>query len=292
MGLGLLFPIFLLAMGVYVLIGAIKGEGKLFSMENFKEESRGTAKKYMRILYFALAAIMLLMAITNGLQTVLFSNRLNYFKVTDAYKETFSDILEDGQLTYTTVENASSGMSCMVPASNGQEVTYGPYSVDDEKMDVTEISAFINKAYSVYKDDQTKFPTKSGGLMSCGGSTVDYDKYYAQTDLLDDNGNPVYAASDADKAKGHVVYVSTLGSERSDSDSGSFISKLYGAVSPTVLTVLNYVFLGLAVVGLAALFVIHRKFTDKEKVAKARAQQVSGPAMPSSAFNFDEDDKK
>ena len=96
-----------------VLIGAIKGEGKLFSMENFKEESRGTAKKYMRILYFALAAIMLLMAITNGLQTVLFSNRLNYFKVTDAYKETFSDILEDGQLTYTTVENASSGMSCL-----------------------------------------------------------------------------------------------------------------------------------------------------------------------------------
>ena len=57
MGLGLFFPILLLAMGIYVLIGAVKGSGRLFSMENFKDDSRDKAKKYMRILYFALAAV-------------------------------------------------------------------------------------------------------------------------------------------------------------------------------------------------------------------------------------------
>ncbi|MBR4905950.1 MAG: hypothetical protein IKZ44_03770 [Clostridia bacterium] len=289
MGLGLLFPILLLAMGVYVLFGAIKGSGRLFSMENFKDDSKDKAKKYMRILYFALAAIMFLMAIVNGLQSALFSNKLTYYKITDAYKDTFPELIEDGTLTYTTVESASSGMSCMGVASSGQEVTYGPYSADNEKMELQEISAFINKAYSVYKDDQTKFPVSSSGMMSCTGGSVDYSKYYAQTDLLDDADNPVYPENDADRAKGHVVYVSTFGNVRSDANDGSFVSKLYGAVSMKLLSVLNYILLGLAVVGLIGLFLVTRKYTDKEKLQKAREQQVHGPSMPSSAFDFNDE---
>ena len=289
MGLGLLFPILLLGMGVYVLIGAIKGSGRLFSMENFKEDSRDKAKKYMRILYFVLAAIMLLMSVVNGLQSALFSNKLTYYKITDAYRDTFPDLIEDGTLTYTTVESASSGMSCMGGASSGQEVTYGPYSADNEKMELQEISAFINKAYSLYKDDQTKFPVSSGGLMSCTGGSVDYSKYYAQTDLLDDADNPVYPETDADRERGHVVYVSTFGNVRSDANDGSFVSKLYGAVSMKLLSVLNYILLGLAVVGLIGLFLVTRKYTDKEKLQKAREQQVRGPSMPSSAFDFDDE---
>ena len=289
MGLGLLFPILLLGMGVYVLIGAIKGSGRLFSMENFKEDSRDKAKKYMRILYFVLAAIMLLMSVVNGLQSALFSNKLTYYKITDAYRDTFPDLIEDGTLTYTTVESASSGMSCMGGASSGQEVTYGPYSADNEKMELQEISAFINKAYSLYKDDQTKFPVSSGGLMSCTGGSVDYSKYYAQTDLLDDADNPVYSETDADRERGHVVYVSTFGNVRSDANDGSFVSKLYGAVSMKLLSVLNSILLGLAVVGLIGLFLVTRKYTDKEKLQKAREQQVRGPSMPSSAFDFDDE---
>ena len=276
-------------MGVYVLIGAIKGSGRLFTMENFKDESKDHAKKIMRIVYFALAAIMLLMAVVNGLQTVLYSNKNTYYRVTDAYKDTFRDLLDNGTLTYTTVESASSGMSCLGSASSGQEVTYGPYSVDDQMMDVSEISAFINKAYNEYKDDQTKFPQTSGGLMSCGGTTVDYSRYYQQTDLVDDAGNAVYAETEAEKASGHVVYVSSLSGVRSDANDGSFASKLYGALNMKLLSVLNYVLLGLAVVGLISLFLITRKYTDKEKLQKARAQQVHGPSMPSSAFNFDDE---
>ena len=251
--MSLLFPIFLLAMGVYVLYSAIKGSGRLFALENFKEESKDQAKKIMRGLYFALAAIMLLMAVVNGLQTVLFTDKLTYYKVTDAYVETFPDMLENGQLTYTTTESAATGMSCLgVSPGAGTEVTYGPYSVTNDKMDMTEISAFINKAYNAYKDDQSKFPVTSGGLMSCGGSSVDFSKYYQQTDLIDDAGNPVYAQTDEEKAAGHTVYTSSVGSVRSDANDGSFISKLYGVFSPKLLSVLNYVFIGLAALGVAA----------------------------------------
>ena len=289
MGLGLFFPILLLAMGVYVLIGAIKGSGRLFTMENFKDDSKDKAKKYMRVLYFALAAIMLLMAVVNGLQTVLYSNKLTYYKVTDAYKETFSDLLDNGTLTYTATESTGSGMSCFGTGGTSVEKTYGPYSADNDKMQIEEISAFINKAYSVYGSDTEKFPRTSGGLMSCGGSSVDYSKYYAMTDLLDDAGNPVYAQSDAEKANAHTVYVSSYGNVRSDANDGSFIAKLYGSVRPQLLSVLNYVLIGLAVLGVVGVFLVTRKFTDKEKLRKAREQQVSGPSMPSSAFVFDDE---
>ena len=294
MGLGLLFPLLLLFMGGYVLVGAIKGEGRLFSMENFKDDCIPKAKKSMRILYFALAAVMLLMALVNGLQTALYTNKLTYYRVTDAYRETFPDLLENGQLTYTTTESTSAGMSCLGGAQTaGNEVTYGPYSVDNQKMEVSEISAFINKAYSVYGSDREKFPVTSGGLMSCGGSSVDYAKYYEQTDLLDDADNPVYAQTAAEKAAGHSVYTSSFTGTRSDANDGSFASKLYGFFNKTLLNVLNYVLLGLAAVGIVLIFLITHKYTDKEKLKKARAQQTQGyQSMPSNAFNFDDEPEK
>ena len=49
--------------------------------------------------------------------------------------------------------------------------------------------------------------------------------------------------------------------------------------------------LGLAVVGVIAVFLVTRKFTDKEKLKKARQQQVH-PSMPTGAFNFDDEPKE
>ena len=56
------------------------------------------------------------------------------------------------------------------------------------------------------------------------------------------------------------------------------------------MSILSYVFMGLAVLCVVVIFIIINKFTDKEKLAKARAQQVN-PSMPSAAFNFDDEDK-
>lgn len=295
MGLGLLFPVLLLAMGAYVLVGAIKGKGRLFSLENFKDDCKEKGRKILRAIYFALAGIMFFMALVNFAQSSLFSSTTTYYRITDAYREAFPDLIEGGTLTYTTTESTSSGMSCMGAASSGKEVTYGPYDANDQAMEMEEISAFINKAYSVYGSDQTKFPTKSGGLMSCMGTSVDYEKYYEQTNLIkvvDGKDVPVYGTTDAEKAEGHVVYTSSYGKVRSDANDGSFASKLYSFLTPTLLTVLNYVFLGLAVVGLVTLFVLTSRFTDKEKLRKARAQQSGASAsMPKGAFSFDEDEK-
>ena len=295
MGLGLLFPILLLAMGVYVLIGAIKGSGRLFTMENFKDDSKDKAKKYQRILYIALAVIMLFMAAVNGLQSVLYSNKVTYYKITDAYREAFPDLTDDNGQLYKTEQDSSGGKFSV--NENGEYILMADdagnteaYNIDNEKMSGTVcINGFIQNAYYLYSNDSEKFPVTSGGLMSCMGGSVEYSKYYTQTDLLDDADNPVYPESDADLAKGHAVYTSAFGNVRSDANDGSLISKLYGAFSMKLLSVLNYVFLGLAVVGLIGLFLITRKFTDKEKLKKAREQQVHGPSMPSSAFEFDEE---
>ena len=295
MGLGFLFPILLFAMGIYVFIGAIKGSGRLFSMENFKDDSKETAKKYMRILYFALAAIMLFMSIVNGLQTVLYSNQLTYCKVTDAYREAFPDLTDDNGQLYKT-ERDSSGGRFSVDENGGfilmadSDGNTEAYNIDNVKMSSTVcVNGFIQNAYNVHSD---VFPVTSGGLMNCMGGSVDYQKYIESTELIDDVGNPIYATSDAEKANGHVVYLSAIGNARSDTNDGSFFSKLYNAISPKLLSILNYVFLGLAAVGLVGLFLVTRKYTDKEKVQKAREQQVHGPSMPSSAFDFDEDEKK
>jgi flagellar basal body-associated protein FliL len=283
--MGFLFPILLLGMGGYVLFSAIKGSGRLFNTENFKEESKGKAKKIMRSIYFALAAIMLILALVNAVQTVLYSEKKVFYKVTQAYKDTFDDLYnDDGQLDgYTEKDFDSEDMAYKQPQ----------YNVNNEKMDQPVINAFIQTAYGKYQNDTEKFPKTSSGAMSCMGASVDYSKYYEATDLLkvvDGEDVPVYGTTDAEKAEGHVVYVSQIGKVRSDANDGSFISKLYG-VSANLWTILNYVFLGLAVVAVIGLFVTTSKFTDKEKLAKARAQ-ATGQTMPSGAFNFDDEEPK
>lgn len=292
MGLGLLFPILLLAMGVYVLVGAIKGKGRLFSIENFKDECMEKGKKILRAIYFALAAIMLLMAVVNFAQTSLFGTSQTYYRLTDAYRESFPELVK-GELVYT-MTTQSSGMSCM-GASSGQSTTVKADPAS-EKLTLEQLSGFINKAAEDHKDELDKyFPATSGGLMSCMGSQRDYRKYYEDTNLVkvvDGEDVPVYGKTDEEKAEGHVVYTSSYGKVRSDANDGSFASKLYSFLTPTLLTVLNYVFLGLAVAGLVLLFVLTSRFTDKEKLRKARAQQTgAGASMPSGAFNFDEDEK-
>lgn len=249
-----LFPILLVAMGVYVLYGAIKGSGRLFTMENIKEEAKEKVFKLLRILYFALAAVMILMAVVNFSQTVLYSQQVTYFEATPKYSEDFSDIIQDGTIEY-------------------QGIVYevaGQHTRD-------EMSAILMRANEAHPE---AFKSESSSSMfNCfGGSTTDPSAdYYKVIEITD--------------AKGNKVYESTIGAVRSDANDGSFLSKLYGAIPDVLLRVLSYVFMGLAIVGIVSLFVIIRKFTDKEKEAKARSV-TRGTSMPSSAFDFDDEDKK
>lgn len=249
-----LFPILLFAMGVYVLYGAITAKGRLFAMENIKEDCVDQAKKLMRTLYFCIAALMLLMALTNFGQTVLYSRSESYYELTEVYTTDFADIIQDGKVTY----------------DNKSYTVEGQHNAD-------EMNAFLMAANAKHPE-KFQSDSSSASMFSCVGSGAQskITQYYKESAVTDADGNP--------------VYTSTIGSIRSDANDGSFISKLYKAVSSTLLRVLSYVFMGLTIVLIVLLFVVIRKFTDKEKEAKARTY-TAGNAMPSSAFHFDEDEK-
>ena len=244
-----LFPILLAAMGIYVLYSAIVGRGRLFAMENIKDELKEKAHKLMRLMYFALAAVMILMAIANFGQTVLFSQQVTYYEATDAYKTEFAEIITDGKIEY-----------------EGKT-----YTVDGQH-DVSEMNALLMAANAKYPDKFTSNTASSP--LSCFGASANY---YKEVRVTDAEGNPVYQ--------------STIKSIRSDANDGSFISKLYKAIPSSLLRILSYVLMGLAVVGVVGVFVLIRKFTDKEKEQKARTY-AAGNTMPSSAFNFDDEEKK
>lgn len=250
-----LFPILLAAMGIYVLYSAIVGRGRLFAMENIKDELKEKAHKLMRLMYFALAAVMILMAIANFGQTVLFSQQVTYYEATDAYKTEFADIITDGKIEY-----------------EGKT-----YTVDGQH-DVSEMNALLMAANAKYPDKFTSNTASSP--LSCFGASAGSSKianYYKEVRVTDADGNP--------------VYLSTIKSIRSDANDGSFISKLYKAIPSSLLRILSYVLMGLAVVGVVGVFVLIRKFTDKEKEQKARTY-AAGNTMPSSAFNFDDEENK
>ena len=281
-----LFPVLLLAMAVYVLVGAISGSGKLFQMDNIIEEKKPQFHKYTRALYFALAGVMIVLALISFLQSVLY-NQLVSYRATERYKTEFASAIDDkGEVSFTT---------------NGN--TYGPYSVNEEYNESTPIQVFLAKAQEISPDLKW---TQSSSSMSCAGSTASSAEtpieqlYYDQTALFGPDGKPEYPLRkddelmhDADNnlvyndVELHTVYVSSFSKTRSDANDGSFASKLY-ATPKTLWTVLNYVFLGLAAAVVILLFVLTRKFTDKEKMAKSRSQ-ATGQSMPSSAFEFDEE---
>lgn len=63
-------------------------------------------------------------------------------------------------------------------------------------------------------------------------------------------------------------------------------------VSYETYNVLSIVFMSLSLAILVALFIVVRLMTDKEKKNRARTTNSGGQRMPSSAFEFDEDDKQ
>ena len=282
-----LFPILLLAMAVYVLVGAISGSGRLFQMDNIIEEKKPQFHKYTRALYFALAGVMIVLALISFLQSALY-NQLVSYRATERYKTEFTSVIDEkGEVTYT---------------ANG--TTYGPYSVNEEYNESTPIQVFLAKAKEAYPDLNW---TQSESSLSCFGGTTSGTQnpiellYYDETSMFGPDGKPEYPLRendvllrDADNnpvyndVELHTVYVSSFSKTRSDATDGSFASKLYG-MSKTLWSVLNYVFLGLAVVVVVLLFVLTRKYTDKEKLAKSRAQTTGQSSMPSSEFEFEEE---
>lgn len=279
---GLLFPILLVAMGAYVLIGAIRGSGKLLSTENFKDDYVVKGRKYLRIVYFCLAGVMFVMAISNLLQYSLYTNRIIHYSISQKYKDDFADVLEahtdeNGMFSYKVKENQTSGMSCMGGAATTVEKLYENIDPESKMLTAEQTYALLSAARDTYPD---MFPQQAAQMSCFGGSAAE-------------DPTAKYYEAKAYEVDGKQVYSSSFSGIRSDAAESSFVKTLYNTFSPTLLEIVNYVCIGLAIAGIVLLFVLTAKFTDKEKAAKARSTySAAGSSMPSSAFNFDDNKKE
>ena len=92
-----LFTIVLLAVAGYVLFSAIKGSGKLFAVDNIKDDKIPQFKKLLRPIYGVLGGIMLLMALLSAYQNIVYSE--NTYAFADDFRTYFADqIAEDGSI--------------------------------------------------------------------------------------------------------------------------------------------------------------------------------------------------
>ena len=85
---------------------------------------------------------------------------------------------------------------------------------------------------------------------------------------------------------GDYVY---LGIGETPSARNETFTKLRNVFSNRVSNILTWVFMGLALLIVAGVFIRTNRFTDKEKLEKAKQQSRSGGStLPSSAFDFEE----
>jgi hypothetical protein len=169
-------------------------------------------------------------------------------------------------------------MSCIGGTATTVEKLYENIDPESKVLTADETYALLSAARDAYPD---KFPQQAAQMSCFGGSAAeDPTKQYYEATMLEVDGKQ--------------VYTSTFSGTRSDAEESSFAKTLYGIFSPTMLDIVNYVCIGLAIGGVVLLFVLTAKFTDKEKAAKARSaySAAGGASMPSSAFNFDDDKKE
>ncbi len=93
-----LFDLFLGTMGVYAVIGGIRGKGRLFSTRNVKEAYAGTFMKWQRILYVVLGVFMVL----NSGFALLLSNLYESTAVDKAWQ--YTPKVDLGQWSFLTGE--------------------------------------------------------------------------------------------------------------------------------------------------------------------------------------------
>lgn len=101
-----------------------------------------------------------------------------------------------------------------------------------------------------------------------------------------EEGKTVYFYQYALHEDGETPYFLGLG--ETEPNQNGFYTELRSIFSHKLLQILSGVMMGIAVIAIVFLFILIRKYTDKEKQEKSRAQ-AEGRAMPSSAFNFDEE---
>lgn len=221
-----LFTLVLLAISGYVLYSAFTAKGKLFAVDNIKEDLIPVFIKFLRPLYFVLGFLLLIMALTSLFQNVVYSDLC--YRFTDDFKTYYADCIDS--------KGNIEGTACNVD---------GTYS------------------YNVMSSVFGNLPERSN---------------------VPEGTNPTYAEAALDE-KGAYLYV---GAGETEPNQNETYIKLREILSYRGTQILTWVTMGIAIGLVILLFVIMNKFTDKEKVAKAKAAQ-NGTSLPKSAFVFDDE---
>ena len=221
-----LFTAVLLAIAGYVLYGAITAKGKLFAVDNIKEEKVSQFKKLLRPIYAAWGVLMFLMALTSAYQNIVYADPA--YEFTNDFKSIFAEqISADG-----TIQGTDGNVN--------------------ETYSYTKMSSIFSNLEQ---------PTIPDGVQVTYVSPV-----------TDENGQYVFLGLGENSVNENTTY-----------------AKLRSVISYQASQILTWVLMGLAIVIVIGLFILINRFTDKEKLAKARAKAASGGSMPSSAFDFEEE---
>ena len=225
-----LFTIVLLAVAGYVLFSAITGKGKLFAVDNIKDDKIPQFKKLLRPIYGVLGGIMLLMALLSAYQNIVFAE--NTYAFADDFRTYFADKI-------------------------------------DKDGNIEGIDANVNTVYSYSK-------------MSSFFSSLEAPE-------VPEGVAPNYAEAVRDE-NGELVFVG-LGEQTVGQN--AVFTKLRTIIPYKLTQILTWVFMGLAILVVVGVFILMHRFTDKEKFEKAKQKRASGgDEMPSSAFDFSEEEEK
>lgn len=222
-----LFTAVLLAIAGYVLYSAITLKGKLFSVENIKEELIPQFKKILRPLYVVLGILMLFMGLVSAYQNVVFSEYT--YRFADDFSVYYADSIDaDGNIKGT--------------------------------------SANIHNIYGY---------TEMSSIFSS-----------LETPEVPDGVSPTYAEPVRDE-NGDYVF---LGIGETTMVRNDTYTALRSAFSYKASQIVTWVLMGMSILLVTGVFIIIHRFTDKEKLAKAKAQaSAGGSAMPSAAFDFSDE---
>lgn len=157
MGNGILLSALLLGIGIYVLVAAIRGKGKLYQSENIKDKYMEKFPHIMRAIYYVLAIVMLVSGLASLGQSALFE-QTSYYGLSENYTAPDGTAYTtDQEFSYDemtalinadtyTAEGSSSGSSlCSSSSSTQSKVPYISTAVRTEYSIKSESFAFLCK---------------------------------------------------------------------------------------------------------------------------------------------------
>ena len=137
-----IFTLVLFIIAGYVLYSAVVAKGRLFAVDNIKEDLIPLFKKILRPLYLGLGLLLLLMALTSLFQNVVYSEMC--YRFTDDFKTYYSENIDskgnikgtscnvDGTYSYTVMSSVFGNLPAPSNVPEGTNPSYAEPATDEQ----------------------------------------------------------------------------------------------------------------------------------------------------------------